>query len=548
MQDIIRVDLWQAGEYTYPGAFGFQPNLRLYLHDDAVQRPVILIIPGGGYKIVSPNEGELVALRFYELGYQTAVLSYSTDLVGTFPLKDQPFRDGSRAVRILRKNAAAWNIDPRQVIVCGFSSGGHLAANLGVHFMDEKETNPSYSERMGNRPDGVILCYPVITSGESAHRDSFTALLGPDPCAKDLEYYSLEKKIPPIAPPFFIWQTLEDEIVPVENSFLMTQALKQAGVAVEYHLFPKGRHGLSLANEDWAAGKHCEPYTLEQAQCLRTAVENGLIPLPESARQRFSSGGKTQDLAFALQASRTPQPDAAQWPTLADQWIRLHVKAEGDQLRRRIMVSMMTPGTPTPGKRHIACVGDSITFGAGVAQTRNRDSYEALLQKLLPENWEAVNFGVSGATAQKQGDVPYWTTPHYKLSHDCDPELCILMLGTNDSKPHNWDHSRFRQDICALIDSYRTPPSAPEIFVMLPPCVFPAGTEQENTFDISEQVLAQEIRPLLQELSAEKSFPLIDLYTVTREHPEYFADGVHPNAAGNAAIAQAIAPVIRPAL
>ena len=69
----VRVDLWEEGEYTYPAAFGFRPNLRLYLHDDEEVRPCVLVIPGGGYRYVSPSEGEIVAKCFFEKGYQTMV-------------------------------------------------------------------------------------------------------------------------------------------------------------------------------------------------------------------------------------------------------------------------------------------------------------------------------------------------------------------------------------------------------------------------------------------------------------------------------------------
>ena len=88
-----RYDLWETGEYDYPVAFGFIPNLVGYLHEDTEKRPCILVVPGGGYCVVSPTEGEIVALEFYKKGYNTFVCTYTTNLFGIAPLLDQPMKD-----------------------------------------------------------------------------------------------------------------------------------------------------------------------------------------------------------------------------------------------------------------------------------------------------------------------------------------------------------------------------------------------------------------------------------------------------------------------
>ena len=128
---------------------------------------------GGGYAVVSPSEGEIVAKKFYEMGYQTA----------------------------------------------------------------------------SAKPNAVILSYPVITSGDCAHRGSFTALLGADASEEELEYMSLEKQVTEDIPPCFLWQTAIDELVPVQNSFLFAQALQEKKIPYAFHVFSKGKHGLSLADE-----------------------------------------------------------------------------------------------------------------------------------------------------------------------------------------------------------------------------------------------------------------------------------------------------------
>lgn len=99
-----RYDLWEAGEYTYSMSFGFQPNLVSYLHEDTEKsRSCVIVVPGGGYRVVSPSEGEIVAKKFYDKGYQTFVCTYTVNLTGTAPLKDQPLRDLARAVRYIYK-------------------------------------------------------------------------------------------------------------------------------------------------------------------------------------------------------------------------------------------------------------------------------------------------------------------------------------------------------------------------------------------------------------------------------------------------------------
>ena len=106
-----RINLWQEEEYTYPLAFGFMPNIRTYFHEGNKPRPCILIVPGGGYTHCSEAEGEIVAKTFYSFGWNTAVLTYTCNLLYLAPLKDQPLKDLSRAMRILRSNADSYHID-----------------------------------------------------------------------------------------------------------------------------------------------------------------------------------------------------------------------------------------------------------------------------------------------------------------------------------------------------------------------------------------------------------------------------------------------------
>ena len=134
-----RIEFWKDGEYNYPLAFDFRPNLRKYLIEDGKVHPCLMILPGGGYAVVVPPEGELVAKRFNELGYNCFVMTYTTNQLLRAPVMDQAMRDIARAVRFARKNADEYRIDPNKLYVCGFSAAGHVCASL-CDYWDEIET------------------------------------------------------------------------------------------------------------------------------------------------------------------------------------------------------------------------------------------------------------------------------------------------------------------------------------------------------------------------------------------------------------------------
>jgi acetyl esterase/lipase len=135
----------------------------------------------------------------------------------------------------------------------GFSAGGHLALSEAVFYPRDFAAVPGIDPALA-RPDALMLCYPVISSGPMAHRGSFDNLLGENPAPALLELVSLEKQISPDVPPVFLWHTYTDDAVPVENSFLLANALKKAAVPLEMHIFPEGRHGLALADHETEEG------------------------------------------------------------------------------------------------------------------------------------------------------------------------------------------------------------------------------------------------------------------------------------------------------
>lgn len=320
--------IWKEGEYRYPAAYGFVPFIVSYMHEDEDTRPGMLVVPGGAYRYASPYEGNLPALEFYRAGYNVFVLAYTVNHLDELeaPLRLQPLNDISRALRIIRGNSARYHLDPLKIAVCGFSAGGHLCASLCVHYEDIKDPDPAYDE-VSNRPDAAVLCYPVITSGEYANRESFRALLGEEPDEAELAYMSLEKHVTADTPPCFLWQTATDASVPVENSYLFAEACRKAGVPYAHHVFTDGVHGMSVATSEWLDKESEELYTLEQIRLLAAAVREGKTPCPPEK-------GEELVRAFGLDGSKrqrwTPEikewlrgllDEVGLWTELAERWL-----------------------------------------------------------------------------------------------------------------------------------------------------------------------------------------------------------------------------------
>lgn len=190
------------------------------------RKGVVLLCPGGAYVHLSQREGDLAAPFFAREGWLPAVVHYSLakgETVGTTPLQQL-----GEAVSIARKLFPG-----DRVVVAGFSAGGHLACSLGVHW-----------KTLGlERPDALILGYPVVTAGNYTHGITMRSLVGEG----DRAFFSLENFVTGDMPPTFLWHTVDDGDVPVQNSLMLAEAMTRAGVPFEMHLFPHGAHGLSLA-------------------------------------------------------------------------------------------------------------------------------------------------------------------------------------------------------------------------------------------------------------------------------------------------------------
>lgn len=194
----------------------------------------------------------------------------------------------------------------------------------------------------------------------------------------------------------------------------------------------------------------------------------------------------------------------------------------------------------------IACVGDSLTYGMGV-EDREENCYPMVLQNLLgTDSYTIGNFGVNGATLQKEGNQPYWKEKRYEQSVSFEPDIVVLMLGTNDTKEENWKGSEaFRKDYEALIEEYEKLDTKPTVILLTPPVLYQSGEMITDVRASSDSIVSEEAQVIL-EIGNEKELSVINLYELTGNHPEWYnTDGVHPNAEGAAAIADEVALEIK---
>ncbi|MGN1140941.1 MAG: GDSL-type esterase/lipase family protein [Oliverpabstia sp.] len=194
----------------------------------------------------------------------------------------------------------------------------------------------------------------------------------------------------------------------------------------------------------------------------------------------------------------------------------------------------------------IACVGDSLTYGMGV-EDREENCYPMVLQNLLGTDYYTVgNFGVNGAALQKEGDQSYWEEKRYEQSVSFEPDIVVLMLGTNDTKERNWKSSEtFRKDYEALIEEYEKLDTKPTLILLTPSVLYQSGEIIADVRASSDSIISEEAQVIL-EIGNEKELSVINLYELTGNHPEWYnTDGVHLNAEGAAAIADEVACEIK---
>jgi acetyl esterase/lipase len=222
------------------------PKIYVYTPKKKTTDACVLIYPGGGYYILAiEHEGHEIAKWYNERGMTAIVVKYRTPQDEFMTNKEiRPLQDAQQAIRMVRKNALKFGINPNKLGIMGFSAGGHLASTAGTHF--KKPVGEATDDGISLRPDFMILMYPVISfSDKFGHIGSRTSLLGENPSSEKIDEYSNEKNVDADTPPTFLVST-SDDWVNVQNSVEFLMACKKHKVPAEMHVYESGGHGYAL--------------------------------------------------------------------------------------------------------------------------------------------------------------------------------------------------------------------------------------------------------------------------------------------------------------
>ncbi len=197
-----------------------------------------------------------------------------------------------------------------------------------------------------------------------------------------------------------------------------------------------------------------------------------------------------------------------------------------------LLVSLISLGVKAQMPIKVACVGNSITEGAGL---HNEQTYPAQLAKLLGDKFVVRNFGVGGRTVLKKGDYPYWNESKYQQALEWKPDVLVILFGANDAKPQNWKYEKeFESDYREMIRVFKKASPGIKIFVGQPLPVF------KEAFGISPKVVEKEVSPLVREVASKEKAELIHFFGVFNKQSDKLPDGVHPNAEGAKLMAEAV--------
>lgn len=271
--------------------------LTTYFLDDSPEllngesRPVVIVCPGGAYMMLSDREAEAIALRFNAMGYHAVVLRYSVLNKNLFQLMNEPddvkkvefdeknnypapIRDIGRAMLWIHEHANEYYIDVNEIILCGFSAGGHNVLLYSTNWHKPVITEYFNESSDKFKPAATIAGYPLsdfvymsthINSFEMMEKKMFQfackSYLGTEEPDKELlKSVSPALQVTDKTPPMFLWATSDDSLVPVQHSIFMVQSLAEKSIPFEVHIYEEGDHGLSLATQATAGAKtHVRP-------------------------------------------------------------------------------------------------------------------------------------------------------------------------------------------------------------------------------------------------------------------------------------------------
>lgn len=242
-QKSFDIDLWQNGMPNSNGIDksqpfddskqNFKPSIRVFLPEKSQSTGrAVVCCPGGGYShLAMEHEGYDWANFFNERGIALIVLKYRMPHANT----DVPISDAKEAIRLVRENASAWNINPKKVGIMGSSAGGHLATTIATH--SDSITAPNFQ----------ILFYPVVTFDyKYTHKGSRHNLIGEKASNEFVELYSNERQVTSLTPPAIMLLSDDDTVVPSQNSVNYYLALRKNGVKATMHIYPSGGHGWGI--------------------------------------------------------------------------------------------------------------------------------------------------------------------------------------------------------------------------------------------------------------------------------------------------------------
>jgi acyl-CoA thioesterase I len=189
-------------------------------------------------------------------------------------------------------------------------------------------------------------------------------------------------------------------------------------------------------------------------------------------------------------------------------------------------------------KIKVVCVGDSITEGSGL-KVQSKTAYPAVLNNILGSEYAVLNSGRSSTTMQKTGDVPYWNCKEFTNTFVYQPDIIIIKLGTNDTKPRNWHADRYEKDYQALIDTFKTMPSNPKIYLCLPVPAF------KTKWGINDSAITNGVIPIIKKIAKTNKLPVIDLHSKMKDQGANFPDSIHPNEKAAQVMAKIIADEIK---
>jgi acetyl esterase/lipase len=224
------------------------PDLTIFLPvPEKANGAAVLICPGGGYGVLAfDHEGNAIAKWLNDNGIAGIILKYR--LPSDQIMRDKsvgPLQDAQEAMRVIRRHASEWKIDPKKIGVIGFSAGGHLASTISTHYAEKVYDT---KDNTSARPDFSLLIYPVISMDTLiTHRGSRNNLLGLKPADDQVRRFSNELQITADTPPAFLVHSSDDNAVPVMNSILYYKGLQKNKIPVELHIFQKGGHGYGMS-------------------------------------------------------------------------------------------------------------------------------------------------------------------------------------------------------------------------------------------------------------------------------------------------------------